>query len=57
MTEYNVSEQEAQILAAAEQRAQDEGVCYLRFTARDGGGVSVTEETDHVEKLEELANE
>lgn len=55
--EYEVSETEVQILAAAEQRARDEGVCYLRFTAQDDGdGVTVTEETDHVQELEGKVN-
>ena len=54
---YNVSEKELKLLAAAESKARSNGVCYLRFTGRDDGGVTVTEETDHVQELEEKVNE
>ena len=53
---FSVSKQEVQLLAAAESKARSDGVCYLRFSAREDGGVTVTEETDHVQALEEQAN-
>lgn len=53
MTNFEISEQEAQILAVAEHKARENGVCWLRFAGRNDGGVTVTEETDHVEALQD----